>query len=149
MSYPYSSRNKQIAILVAVSALALLVAVVALNTVVLQNVGNVKTVDVKVYWDSNRTNEVSSINWGAVEPGATKNVSVYVLNAGNSDATLSMHVTNWSSSNASNYITPSWNYNGQIVSPGQVLRTTFTLAVSPNIQGVTSFSFDIVVSISG
>ena len=146
MAYPYPSRNKQIAVLMAVSAIALIVGVIALNTVVLQNVGNVQTFDVEIYWDSNRTNKVTLIDWGSLEPGTTKNMTVYILNSGNSNVMLSENTTNWSSSNALDYITLSWDYSGQRITPGQVLETTLTLAISPNIQGVTSFSFDILIT---
>jgi archaellum component FlaG (FlaF/FlaG flagellin family) len=146
MTYPYSSRNKQIVILIAVSAIALLVGVMALNTVLLQNVGNVQAIDIEIYWDSNHTDKVSLVDWGLMEPGTAKNVTFYIMNTGNSDVMLSKDTTNWSSQNASNYITLSWDYNGQRISPGQVLKTTLTLAMSPDIQGITQFSFDMVVT---
>jgi hypothetical protein len=149
MTYPYSSRNRQIAILIALSAIAFIVGVIALNNGSLQNVGNVQAIDIEIYWDTNHTEKVLLIDWGAVEPGATKNVTVYVLNTGNSDVMLSKNEANWSSSNASNHIMLSWDYNGQRIPPGQILKTTLTLAVSPNIQAVTQFSFDIVVTGSG
>ena len=147
MAYP--SRNKQITILIAVVAIALILGVIALNSVVLQNVGNVKAIDVEVYWDSDCTNEVSLIDWGVIEPGTTENVTVYILNAGNSNVMLSMNTTNWSPSGASDYITLSWDYNGQSTGPSLVIQTTLTLSMSPSIQGITSFNFDIVVIGSG
>ena len=147
MAYP--SRNKQITILIAVVAIALIVVVIALNSVVLQNVGNVKAIDIEVYWDSDHSNEVSLIDWGVIEPGTTENVTVYILNKGNSNVMLSMNTTNWSPSSASNYITLSWDYEGQSIGPSQVIQTTLTLSMSPSIQGITSFSFDIVIIGSG
>ena len=147
MGYP--SRNKQIPILIAVVAIALILAVIALNSIVLYNTGNVKAIDIEVYWDSDHTNEVSLIDWGIIEPGTTENVTVYILNTGNSDVMLSMNTTNWSPSSASNYITLSWDYEGQSIGPGLVQQTTLTLSMSSSIQGVTSFSFDIAVTGSG
>ena len=147
MGYP--SRNKQIPILIAVVAIALILAVIALNSIVLYNTGNVKAIDIEVYWDSDCTSEVSLIDWGIIEPGTTENVTVYILNTGNSDVMLSMNTTNWSPSSASNYITLSWDYEGQSIGPGLVQQTTLTLSMSSSIQGVTSFSFDIVVTGSG
>ena len=147
MAYP--SRNKQTAILIAVIAIALILGVIALNSVVLQNVGNVKAINVEVYWDSDCTNEVSLIDWGIMEPGTTENVTVYIMNTGNSDVMLSTDTINWSPSSASNYITLSWDYEGQSIGSSQVIQTTLTLSISPNIQGITSFSFDIVITGSG
>ena len=146
----YQFRNKQIAIAITVvAAMALILGVVALNSIVLQNVGNVKTINVEVYWDSNCTNEVSLINWGIIEPGTTENVTVYILNTGNSNIMLSMNTTNWSPSSAPDYITLSWDYEDQSVGPSQVLQTTLTLSMSPSIQGITSFAFDLVIVGSG
>ena len=147
MAYP--SRNKQTAILIAVVAIALILGVIALNSVVLQNVGNVKAINVEVYWDSDCTDEVSLIDWGIMEPRTTENVTVYIMNTGNSDVMLSTDTINWSPSSASNYITLSWDYEGQSIGSSQVIQTTLMLSISPNIQGITSFSFDIVITGSG
>lgn len=146
----YPSRNKQITILIAVVVtMVLILGVIALNSIVLYNTGNVKAIDVEIYWDSDYTNEVSIIDWGIIEPGTTENMAFYILNTGNSNVMLSMNITNWSPSSAANYITLSWDYEGQSIGPNRVLLTTLTLSMSPNIQGITSFSFDIVVTGSG
>ncbi len=149
MTYPYPSRNRQIAILIVVSAVVLITGVIALNTVILQNATNVQTVDVAVYWDSNRTDEVSLIDWGSIGPGEAKNLTVYIVNTGDSSVLLAKNTTNWSSSSASDYITLSWDYSSQRINPGQMLETTITLALSPNIEGVTSFSFDLTITAIG
>jgi len=145
----YPSRNKQIPILIAVVVIAFILGVTALGYILLHNVGNVKAINVGIYWDSGCTNEISLIDWGIIEPGTTENVTVYILNTGNSNVMLSINTTNWSPSSTSNYITLSWDYEGQSIGPGQVLQTTVTLSMSPSIQGITSFSFDIVVTGSG
>lgn len=145
---------------VVIAALALLMYTLALSIVsqvaspvltdkTVSNVGSVKAIGVGVYWDENCTSEVSSINWGMLEPGSGENVTVYIRNEGNSVASLSMDTSNWIPSNASDYITLSWDYGGVSISPGEVVQVTFTLSVSASIEGVTSFSFDIVVMGSG
>lgn len=115
----------------------------------ISNVGSVKAVGVGVYWDQNCTNVVSAIDWGMLEPGSSKNVTVYIRNEGNSVVSLSMATSNWNPSNASDYITLGWDYTGQIVDPESVIEVTLILAVSSSITGVTSFSFDIVIVGSG
>ena len=145
----YTSRNKQIPILIAVVIIAFVLGVTALSYILLHNVGNVKAINVEIYWDSGCTNEVSLIDWGIIEPGTTENVTLYILNAGNSNVMLSMNTTNWSPSSASNYITLSWDYEDQSIGPSQVLQTTLTLSMSPSIQVITSFSFDIIITGSG
>jgi len=116
---------------------------------IISNVGEVKAIGVGIYWDQSCTTEVSSINWGFIEPGLSKNVTVYIRNEGNSVANLTMYASNWNPSNASDYIDLSWDYGGQSIDVSEVLEVTFTLVISTEIQGITSFSFDIVVIGSG
>lgn len=115
----------------------------------ISNVGTVKTVGVGVYWDPDCVNTVTSINWGTLEPGSNKTVTVWIRNEGNSASTLSMNTSNWVPSNASDYISFGWDYDGQPVNPSDVVEVTFTLAVSSSIEGITSFSFDIEIVGSG
>ena len=149
MTYPYPSRNRQITTLIAVAAIAVLVTVLVLYTVMLQNPGNVtniQTVDIEAYWDTDLKNKVTTIDWGNIEAGTSKNVTIYLLNSGNTDIRLSMNTTNWSPTNASEYITLDWDYQDQILNPNQLLKTILTLNVDPNAQGITSFSFDITIT---
>jgi hypothetical protein len=38
-----------------------------------------------------------------------------------------------------------WNYDGDVLNPGQLVAVTFTLKVASTITDITSFSFDIGV----
>ena len=145
---------------VVIAALALLMYTLALSIVsqvaspsltdkTVSNVGSVKAIGVGVYWNNSCTSEVSFIDWGMLEPGSSENVTVYIRNEGNSVASLSMDTSNWSPSNASIYITLSWDCGGVSINPGEVLPVIFTLSVSASIEGITSFSFDIVIVGSG
>ena len=111
----------------------------------LSSVGTVKALGVGVYWDSGCSQTVSFIDWGLAEPGTVKNVTVYIKNEGNAPITLSLQTANWNPSNAADYISLSWNYNGQTIGPNQVAAITLSLSISSNIQGITTFSFDIVI----
>jgi len=104
------------------------------------------TIGVGVYWDKDCTNLVSSIEWGTLGPGAKEDKTVYVRNEGNSTITLSLATRNWNPVNASDFISLSWNYRGETISPNEVLRITLTLSISLNIKGITSFSFEIVIT---
>ena len=115
----------------------------------LQSVGTVKALGVGVYWDSGCSQTVSSIDWGLAEPGAVKNVTVYIRNEGNAPITLSLQTANWNPPNAADYISLSWNYSGQTIGANQVVVVTLSLSISSNIEGITTFSFDIVVVGSG
>jgi len=136
---------------VVVIVLASIAVVYALTSVsvYLSSVGTVKALGVGVYWDSACSQTVSSIDWGLAEPGAVKNVTVYIRNEGNAPVTLSMQTANWNPANSADYISLSWNYSGQTIGANQVVAVTLSLSISSNIQGITTFSFDIVVVGSG
>ncbi len=109
------------------------------------NAGTVEAVGVGVYWDNECTSVLYSVDWGVLEPGASKNVTFYIRNELSSVSTLSMYTSNWSPSNASDYLTLSWDYGGQAINPDEVIQVTFTLSVDASIVGITSFSFDITI----
>ncbi|MEM3760153.1 MAG: hypothetical protein QXZ02_03460 [Candidatus Bathyarchaeia archaeon] len=119
------------------------------SSFVLRNIGAVKAIGVGVYWDATCSQAVSAIDWGILEPNASKNVTVYVRNEGNSAITLSLQTANWNPLNASDYVFLSWDYGGQAIAANSVIPVVLTLSISPNIQGVKSFSFDIIISASG
>jgi len=146
---------------VAIATLALIVYTLALalagpviseilaNSPPISNTGAVKAIGVGVYWNSDGTNEVTSINWGTLEPGSSTNRTCYIQNEGNSVVTLSMSTSNWDPTNASDYISLSWDYGGQLVTPAELIPVIFTLSISDSVEGITSFSFDITIVGSG
>jgi len=115
----------------------------------ISNTGSLKAVGVGVYWDAALTNRVSSIDWGIMEPGSSVDKIVYIRNEGNTASSLSMTTSNWSPSNASNYITLKWNYGGQTLNVNEVVQVKFTLSILSSISGITNFSFDITITTSG
>lgn len=135
-------------LIAALFTLALAAYAILQSSVRINNQGTVKALDVGVYWDSNCTNPVSLINWGTVEPDSTNNVTVYVRNEGNTAANISMTSENWNPSNAPNYLTLNWNYNGQQLNPSETVQITLSLNVSSSVQGIENFSFDIIISIN-
>jgi len=112
----------------------------------LSSIGNVTTVGVGAYWDEACTNEVATIDWGTIDPGGSVNKVMYIKNEGNTAITLSLNATNWSPSNAGNYISLDWDYSGQEIAAGGVIQVTLTLTVSSSISGITSFTFDIIIT---
>lgn len=113
------------------------------------NSGSVKGVGVGIYWDSECTNRTSSISWGILDPGSNKTINVYVRNEGNAVATLSKTAQNWNPSNASSYMSLTWNYANQTLSINQVFQVSLTLAVSSNVTGISNFNFDITIVATG
>ncbi|MHA1665387.1 MAG: hypothetical protein ACTSVW_06100 [Candidatus Njordarchaeales archaeon] len=119
---------------------------IRISSVGVINVGVVKTVGVKAYLDSECTQEVSSIDWGVLEPGSTKSFTIFIKNEGNVDVTLSLSSENWTPQSASTYITISWDYNGSSIAPNQVIQVNLNLQVSSSVSGIDNFSFDIVIT---
>lgn len=119
-------------------------ALVATRTI--SNVGSLKAIGVGVYWDSSCSNAVSSINWGALEPGTTKTFTIYIRNEGNVPVKLSMTTNNWNPPSATSYITLSWDRENHVLAAGSIVSAVLTLSVSSNINGITSFNFDIIIS---
>lgn len=108
--------------------------------------GTVKAFGAGVYWDGNCNNAVYYIDWGLVDPGLAKNVTFHIRNEGNYPVTLFLDADNWNPENASNYLTLSWDYGGETVSPNENIEVTLHLLASSEIEGITDFSFDVVIS---
>jgi hypothetical protein len=106
----------------------------------------IATAGIATYRDAGCTTTASEIPWGTLAPGASGEYIFYIKNEGETSLTLSLSTANWSPANAANYITLSWNYNGQTIAPNQVIQITLTLKVSQSISGINSFSFDIVLT---
>ena len=138
------------------SAFLLLVATITVATVVSSGVvqrripstGKVFIVSlgVDVFWDPECSNQVSEVDWGVLEPGDMKNVSVYVKNTGNKALILSMNTTDWAPATAETYIAVAWDAEGAQLSEGGVLKVSITLSVSTGVSGITDFQFSIVIT---
>jgi len=114
----------------------------------ISNSGSITAIGVAVYSDQACTNPITSISWGTIDPGSNINKTIYIKNTGNSAATLGLATSNWNPANAANYMTLRWDYNGQPVNANAVIQVKLTLSVSSAISGITSFSFDIVITAS-
>jgi len=108
--------------------------------------GVVTSAGLNAYWDSECTNEVTSISWGSIYPGGSTNVTIYLKNTGDVPMTLSLTTDSWDPSDAETYFTLTWDYSGVQIQPGEALQITLTLAVSENTQGITNFSFNVVIT---
>jgi archaellum component FlaG (FlaF/FlaG flagellin family) len=108
--------------------------------------GRVVTINIGVYWEFECVKEVSSIDWQTLEPGGERIVSVYVKNTGDVPMTLELDTDNWGPQGAKSYIGLYWDYSGVTLQPGDVVQVRMTLMVSENIQGVSNFTFDILIT---
>jgi len=135
-----------VVLIVSVSGIALSLMQVP---VTIPSAGAVKGVGVAIYWDSGCTNPVSSISWGTIDPGSSKNQTVYVKNTGNAAATLTKTVRNWSPTSAVSYLSVTWNYANQVIGVNKYLQVNLTLSAVSNATAITSFNFDLVITASG
>lgn len=110
------------------------------------NTGVLGVGGVWAYQDSGCTTVLSSIDWGTLKPGSSKNFMCYIRNEGGSVSTLSMSTDRWEPSEALDYLTLSWDYCGQPIDADGVVQVTFTLDVDASIEGITDFSFDIIIA---
>jgi hypothetical protein len=136
-------------ILITLVASVLVVSTFALQTIQrdLPASGTLNTPGLKVYRDSGCTIEASSIDFGSLDPGSNNDYTLWIKNDGNVDVTLNMVATNWNPGEAANYLSLTWNREGRLLNPDQVISCVITLTVSSNIQGINSFS--LVITISG
>lgn len=108
--------------------------------------GNVRSVGLVVYKDQECTVLLENIPWGFLSPDANKTVVCYLNSTSNVDASLSLAYGNWVPSVAANYIWISWDREGMILAPNEIIPAALVLHVDPAIENVTSFSVDIVIS---
>lgn len=103
-------------------------------------------IQIGIYSDYQYINKTLRINWGAVQPGTSKNATVYVVNKGNLPVTLNLTILNWRPSNAFTYFEVTWNREGQVLTPGSVAVATLTLLAHENASQVVDFGFSMVFS---
>jgi len=110
--------------------------------------GNIKTLGIAVYEDEACTKNLTSINWGLVEPGGSRQKEVWINNTGNTRVKLNMTMEGWNPAEAENYITLTWDKEGVLLSANQLVKATLTLTVSASVTqtNIKDFSFTIVIT---
>jgi hypothetical protein len=107
--------------------------------------GDLRIVGVGVYQDASCSVAMRYLDWGTVELGSTKNISLFIRNEGNNIATLYLATDSWNPRNASDYMDLSWNYNGETLSPMESIGIILTLSVSADAKNIDSFSFNVIL----
>ncbi|MEM2118907.1 MAG: hypothetical protein QW840_02160 [Candidatus Bathyarchaeia archaeon] len=137
-------------IILAVGMTGLLMTVLATSLLTasqqIPNAGIVKALGVGVYEDAACSKNVTSINWGVIDPGTTASFLVYIRNEGNTRMKLNMTTLNWNPSKAAQYISLSWNRENYILNSMTTVQANLTLSVASNIEEVTTFLFDIIIT---
>jgi len=109
------------------------------------NYGAVRVIGVEVYADADLKQILDRIEWGVLDLGENKSYSAWIKNIGNDAQKLVMWTEAWNPVNASDWIGLSWDYGGSWIPVNASVPVVFTLSVDANIEGVTTFSFDIWV----
>jgi hypothetical protein len=102
--------------------------------------GTISAVNLAIYSDSGLTQNCTSLNIGTVNPGGTATQTIYVKNTGTVPETLTMAVNNWNPVGASSSLTITWDKQNSVLSAGQSIQATLTLAVAANTGSLTTFS---------
>lgn len=115
---------------------------------IIPNVGNVYTMGIEAYWDEAKTNPVTQIDWGTMYPGESKTNTIYLYNPGNTLIFISKTLSNWNPTDASLYITLTWNPDLASLDPQVLTQINITQTISSTIAETTidHYSYDIVIT---
>lgn len=124
------------------------VVVYSLSTVswMIDNKGSVRSIGVSVWEDPGWTAPLTSIDWGAVEPGQTKNKTAWIENNGTASLILTLTTDSWNPEASTQFIGLSWDYQNQTIVKDEMIMVNLVLSVSPEISGIDQFDFNIVIA---
>ena len=132
------------------------------DEIYLPSLGTIKTIGVEIYWDLDGENRRENLTWNEIQIQKLEgdevqmnqvNTTVYVKSVSNFRVTLNMFLTDWNPVEISDYLTISWDYNGTILNPGEIIPVTMTLSASSSdafidylVENETT-RFDVVIHI--
>jgi membrane protease YdiL (CAAX protease family) len=137
------STREKILIGALVATILVAAAVVMVATYTIRNTGTIVTVGLAAFWDPAGAQLCTSIEWGTMQPGGMKGVTLYLKNTQALNITLAMNTSSWQPPDVQQYFTLAWNYSGALLMPAQMIPVQFTLSLSPLVQNSTNFSFNI------
>jgi len=100
----------------------------------------------EVYLDPDGTSLLRDIYWGVLYPSQSVMKTMYVKNLGTTEESLSLATDNWSPPKTQTYLSLTWDYDGSKLDTNEIRKTTLILSVSPDIEDITDFSFDIHIA---
>lgn len=137
------SAREKILIGALVATIIVAAAVVMVATYTIRNTGKIVTVGLAAFWDPAGAQLCTSIDWGEIQPGGMKGVTLYLKNTQALNITVSMNTSSWQPPEVQQYFTLAWNYSGALLVPAQMVPIQFTLSLSPDVRNSTNFSFNI------
>ena len=144
-----NTRYLPILAIIMLGCLILSVSAAVYYSITVQSRGKIKGIGVGIYANAEASIVVSEIDWGILEPGESKNVTVYIKNEGNVVANLTMYTEAWTPPEAEESIQLTWDYDGTPLGISDIRCVTFTLLIDASIIGINDFSFDIIVMAIG
>ena len=114
------------------AVIALVAAVIVLTSVSLLTSGTIvsSNPDLKIFADQACTKQISTVQWGTLQPSGSATVALFIKNSGNMPLTLTLTENNWSPATAQNYLTLSWNQENTKIQPGASQTVTITINVN-------------------
>lgn len=112
----------------------------------IQNSGLILTIGVSVFEDEALSKPCLSIVWPTLTPGDNASCLLWVRNDGNFPIVLHMNTSGWVPPEASLYLSLGWDRENEILDAYGVVSATLILQISPEIQGITNYSFTITLS---
>jgi hypothetical protein len=108
--------------------------------------GDIKAIGLEVYGDPACTVPLVSVDWGLLSPSETKSFVCYLKSTSNVNASLLLSLAGWVPAEAEEFIALVWDQEGAVITANTVLPAVFTLHVDSAVHGISSFSFDVVIS---
>ena len=139
-------------LVIAVIGLAVLAAGLTFSAItVTKNISSQGSVNVAaglgVYSDVACQNNLTTINWGTVSPGASATYTCYIKNVGSGTSlVLNMTTSAWNPTSANGPVALTWNQEGAVLLPNQSITAVFTLTISSTIIGISDFSVQISIT---
>ncbi len=110
--------------------------------------GNIAAQDLTIYADSNCSQVLESLNWGTIMPGDNVTKEIKIKNTGDTPVVLNMTTTGWKPKNVDRQITVSWDKEGKVLNPHQMVKATLRLTVAENATAVSNFTVSIEIKTS-
>ena len=102
----------------------------------------VKCTGVGIYWDQECINTTLAFEFGQINPGSNKTLTIYIRNEYSYPVILTLETSNWNPSASADYISLHWNYSSQVLNVNKVIPIEITLTVNASIYGISNFNFN-------
>lgn len=149
------SKNLSMGTIIALLTTGLFISVLSSSTLIsgvvissqsISSGGVITSLNVEIFNDNNCTQPCNNIAWGSLTPGDSINQTIYIKNCGNKPITVIMTTENWSPTNASSYLTLSWDKENSNLNPNQIIQASLILTAESDITSITEFDFDIIIT---